>query len=1197
MENRPTTAETKPQYQPKQWPRSASGSTAQINPPPAPDAAPAFYAPPFDILPIWLPQQQTFHQDRLLQYNKLVSAGRGGGGLQNASHPPGSSPHASTRSRSSSKVSAKDSFHAKSGAQSGHGNRAAKATDTADRAPIASGKLPTAKMQTKKAAEAPASQSLPLRPPPATKPPPLPAAQSSSVPSTPYQHARKFSYESREPSPGANPNHSPRSAYSETNANIPPLRVVRCPYETGSSNSRRRMPYSLGIDRLEKIDPDKIKSRLSEDEEKQLTADMEELKEQLQPTKEVESKRQKLVQKLETILNKEWPSAKIKAHLFGSSGNLLCSDDSDVDICITTTSKELEKVCSIADVLHKRGMENVVCVSTAKVPIVKMRDPELKLNCDLSVNTLGALENTRMVRTYVEIDERVRPLAMIIKYWTRRRIVNVAGVSATLSSYTWMCMIIAFLQLRDPPVLPALHQRDEKLQKDSLFGDDLDKLRGYGAKNKESLANLLFQFFRFYAHDFDYDKYVLSVRCGKLLTKTEKGWQHKNNNPLCVEEPFNTQRNLGNTADETSFRGLHLELRRAFDLISEGKLEECCEEYIFPKEEERVFQKQQAPRPVLLRSSSQQHAGRGGRGGFSRSRQFRNGSSNRRASSSVPYDTNAVPNPHSGMYTAPLLQNFVFYPTNSPLPQEFMVDPIRYSRDAAQIWYAHQHLQQLALAQAQQRSQNGPAQPTDRSRAGSFDQPPLTAPIQDYSYRMPFMLSSVSEPYSSPFGTGTVPPSPASASTEFRRSPHRGGVAGESGSSGGSGTVRSQSQPASRTSMGPPQPPAGYMAPAQLGLPITQPRHVSGVPIPSFMSDEMLAGAGFDDGARTKAISDSPPEDDGPRYVAYYVNESTSPPRRVNSFASGVPVFGDINQLPQTILDRRMKRTSRSPSPMGHARAFSTGTNSAPLKSSPFQVNGKLTPTRAPLVVNGSIPKPNSTPGGSRPLPVAEPLPIEEFNHDNPLYINQGYGFNNPWVEQPNVLAANGADHTPPSASDRPVIVNGSSTNRSPATAQMSSEDVTPQRMALPTALPNAMPYAPPLADTSAMPGFTESPPPGRSRVVSRQQQIGIAPLDLAAPDFNVDQDIQQHLSPVYEHRTPSPTAVRRFEAPPPMQSPLVVPAKENRGDAVSSHSKNASGWQKQKSRKKAVADLKAAANGLTHGEQLSKNDTKRIGG
>ena len=72
-------------------------------------------------------------------------------------------------------------------------------------------------------------------------------------------------------------------------------------------------------------------------------------------------------------------------------------------------------------------MDKVVCRAVAKVPIVKCCDPELELACDINVNNPLALENTRMIRTYVQLDDRVRPLAKIIKYWTKRRLLNDAG--------------------------------------------------------------------------------------------------------------------------------------------------------------------------------------------------------------------------------------------------------------------------------------------------------------------------------------------------------------------------------------------------------------------------------------------------------------------------------------------------------------------------------------------------------------------------------------------------------------------------------------------------------------------------------------------------------------------------------------------------------------------------------------------------
>ena len=69
-----------------------------------------------------------------------------------------------------------------------------------------------------------------------------------------------------------------------------------------------------------------------------------------------------------------------------------------------------------------------MCVPWAKVPIVKIWDPELKLACDMNVNNTSAMENTRMIRTYVQVDPRVRPLAMVIKHWTRARVLNDAGM-------------------------------------------------------------------------------------------------------------------------------------------------------------------------------------------------------------------------------------------------------------------------------------------------------------------------------------------------------------------------------------------------------------------------------------------------------------------------------------------------------------------------------------------------------------------------------------------------------------------------------------------------------------------------------------------------------------------------------------------------------------------------------------------------
>ncbi|EAU31523.1 conserved hypothetical protein [Aspergillus terreus NIH2624] len=556
--------------------------------------------------------------------------------------------------------------------------------------------------------------------------PPLNSQQSNSLPSTPYQHARNLSFHSRSPSP-PHGSTSPRSTHSESTHLPPAFRkpFTHCKYETAMAFFRRRMPYTLGTDVL----PDEkegLKEQLDADEERKLTTDMLEVYDRLLPSAESDDRRRQLVRKLERLFNDQWPGHDIKVHVFGSSGNKLCSSDSD------------------------DGMERVVCVSHAKVPIVKIWDPELRLACDMNVNNTLALENTRMVRTYVEIDERVRPLAMIIKYWTKRRILCDAGLGGTLSSYTWICLIINFLQTRDPPILPSLQARPHKkrLSPEGFvcsFDDDMNSLSGYGRKNKQTLGELLFQFFRYYGHELNYEKYVVSVREGGLISKEDKGWHLLQNNRLCVEEPFNTSRNLGNTADDTSFRGVHMELRRAFKAVAEGSLDHCCEQYEYPPEEERSWERPPPqPRPIITAAPSHSTRGArgGGRGGRHSNQYTRGGHSGGRRSSNTPNKANNYRQPHNNGF---------------PMPQQ----------------------------------QETTADDTSRSRSGTVNHPPLNASMRQPTYYaspyLPVSLTGVQ-------GSSTNPPSPSAtaASPDLRRNPRRSSVA--NGSPGGS--LRAHSQPA-----------------------------------------------------------------------------------------------------------------------------------------------------------------------------------------------------------------------------------------------------------------------------------------------------------------------------------------------------------------------------------------------------------------
>ena len=163
--------------------------------------------------------------------------------------------------------------------------------------------------------------------------PRVPNGHSSSVPSTPFQHSRRLSFGARSPSPAQRAkNGSPKSTHSQVEnggrARAKAPSFTGCRYETGMAFSRRRIPYSIGGDQLErsKTMPKKF---LNAREEGKLSGDMRELYDRILPSRESDQRRAQFVQKLERVLNDRWPGREIKVHVFGSSGNLLCTSDSD----------------------------------------------------------------------------------------------------------------------------------------------------------------------------------------------------------------------------------------------------------------------------------------------------------------------------------------------------------------------------------------------------------------------------------------------------------------------------------------------------------------------------------------------------------------------------------------------------------------------------------------------------------------------------------------------------------------------------------------------------------------------------------------------------------------------------------------------------------------------------------------------------
>ncbi|KVH91189.1 UTP:RNA uridylyltransferase 1 [Cynara cardunculus var. scolymus] len=297
--------------------------------------------------------------------------------------------------------------------------------------------------------------------------------------------------------------------------------------------------------------------------------------ESLIPAEEEKEKQKQLMALLDKHVKKEWPGARL--FLYGSCANSFGFRKSDIDVCLAMGDADINKseiLLRLADILKSDNLENVQALTRARVPIVKLMDPVTGISCDICVNNLLAVINTKLLRDYSKIDVRLRQLAFIVKHWAKSRGVN-ETYQGTLSSYAYVLMCIHFLQQRSPSILPCLQDMEitYSVNVDNVkcsFFDQVEKLQGFGSRNGEGIAQLVWAFFNYWAYCHDYANDVISIRTGSIVSKRAKDWTRRIGNDrhlICIEDPFEVSHDLGRVVDKRSIRVLREEFERAAEIM------------------------------------------------------------------------------------------------------------------------------------------------------------------------------------------------------------------------------------------------------------------------------------------------------------------------------------------------------------------------------------------------------------------------------------------------------------------------------------------------------------------------------------------------------------------------------------------------------------------------------------------------------
>ncbi|VDM50013.1 unnamed protein product [Toxocara canis] len=236
--------------------------------------------------------------------------------------------------------------------------------------------------------------------------------------------------------------------------------------------------------------------------------------------------------------------------LFGSAGNGFGLIGSDADICLRFESETFtedidacEVITTVAEVVSTMpGIISVTPVPSAKVPIVKIQcnNRYHRLEADLSLYNVLALENTRLLRAYSELDERATVLGVLVKEWAKCCEIGDAS-RGSLSSYSFIVMLIHFLQRTTPPIEGRTCPKEARIVDgcDVYFCTAKDS--EWHTKNVENVTELWLGFLDYFSRRFDFTAEVVQIRRKEPLSKLDKRWQGK---PIAIEDPFDLKHNL-----------------------------------------------------------------------------------------------------------------------------------------------------------------------------------------------------------------------------------------------------------------------------------------------------------------------------------------------------------------------------------------------------------------------------------------------------------------------------------------------------------------------------------------------------------------------------------------------------------------------------------------------------------------------------
>ncbi|CAE7183480.1 URT1 [Symbiodinium necroappetens] len=168
---------------------------------------------------------------------------------------------------------------------------------------------------------------------------------------------------------------------------------------------------------------------------------------------------------------------------------------------------------------------------------------------------------------YSLLDERLCDLVVAVKRWAELR--GLSGQTRGYpGGYSWSLLALAFAQRAAPPLVPSLQALATKRRLWEESGEcynvawasaaDAGVKTASGSPEPWTSPALLEAFFRFFAYGYDFNVEAASVRVAERARRSVVGRP-----ALALEDPLETDWDLGRLLDEQRLARLRAELRRA----------------------------------------------------------------------------------------------------------------------------------------------------------------------------------------------------------------------------------------------------------------------------------------------------------------------------------------------------------------------------------------------------------------------------------------------------------------------------------------------------------------------------------------------------------------------------------------------------------------------------------------------------------